>query len=108
MTSPPAPRWLRWVNGLLVVLILLLMGLSGASLASYLQNPEEYHFGTEVGGILYRSSQHYTAILLIESLVLAGVLALSFFTRAPVRRMWLRLSVVLLDGLFVVGLLPTR
>jgi hypothetical protein len=105
MTSPPASRWLRWLNGLLRVLILLLLGLCVASLASYLLHPEEYRFGTEVGGLLYRSSHHYSGLLLLEALLLAGGLVLSFVTRTPLRRMWLGLGVVLLDSVVFVGLL---
>ncbi|PCK29608.1 hypothetical protein CEX98_21905 [Pseudoalteromonas piscicida] len=42
----------------LVAAILLLL-LGGLSVFSYLVKPDSYKFGTEVGGILYRSSNHY-------------------------------------------------
>ena len=38
-------------------IFLLLLG--GLSVISYLVQPDSYKFGTEVGGILYRSSNHY-------------------------------------------------
>jgi hypothetical protein len=41
----------------------------------------------------------------MESLLLCGGLVLSFLTREPIRRMWLRLAVVLLDAIVFVGLL---
>ena len=105
MNSPSASRWLGLFNGLLLVLIILLLSLCGTALASYLLHPEEYRFGTEVGGILYRSSLHYSGLLLIELLLLCGGLVLSFLTRTPTRRMWLRLALVLLDSVVFVGLL---
>ncbi|HEX5750656.1 MAG TPA: hypothetical protein VFZ09_30800 [Archangium sp.] len=105
MSSPPASRWLRWLNGLLQLLIFLLLALCVATLASYLLHPEEYRFGTEVGGLRYRSSLHYSGLLLLEALLLCCGLVLTFVTRTPIRRMWLALGVVLLDGVVFVGLL---
>ena len=105
MNSPPASRWLRWLNGLLRVLLLLLLALCGATLASYLLHPEEYRFGTEVGGLRYRSSLHYSGFILLEALLLCGGLVLTFVARTPIRQMWLGLGVVLLDAVIFVGLL---
>jgi hypothetical protein len=105
MNSPPASRWLRWLNGLLRVLLILLLALCMVSLVSYLLHPEEYRFGTEVGGLRYRSSLHYSGLLILEALLLCCGLVLSFITRTPIRRMWLGMGVVFLDCVIFVGLL---
>ena len=83
MTRPleaPAAPWPRWLDGLsrgaLVVLALVCV----ASLASYLLAPEQYTFGTEVGGWTYRSRAHYLSPLLAELCVLVGAGALSVRT----------------------------
>lgn len=106
MRSPFTPRGIQAANGLLLAVIVLLISISGASLASYVSHPEEYRFGTEVSGLLYRSSTHYWSILLGELVFLSSGLVLSFLIRQPVHRLWGRFSVVLADGILLFSLLP--
>ncbi|SEL63531.1 hypothetical protein SAMN05444354_107178 [Stigmatella aurantiaca] len=106
MRSPLTPHRVQIANGLLLAVIVLLISISGASLASYFSHPEEYRFGTEVGGILYRSSTHYWSILLGELTFLSLGLVLSFFIRKPVHKLWGRFSLVLADGILLFSLLP--
>jgi hypothetical protein len=101
MSSSPPPttsRGPRLLNVLLVVVLFLWLGLSAASLADYLLQPESYRFGTEVGGWLYRSRLHYLGGLLVELLVLAAGLVLSFVARGPVRALAIRGLTLLVTG----------
>lgn len=105
MSSPePAAPWgLRLVNAGLLVLLVLLLGVCALSLVSYLSRPEEYSFGTEVGGWLYRSARHYLSGLMAEAVVLVGGIALSLLERSPSRVLLIRLLTLLLEGVLQVA-----
>jgi len=106
MSSPPpapASRGLRLVNASLLVLLVLLLGVSLLSLTSYLRHPEEYTFGTEAGGWLYRSARHYLGGLMAEALVLVGGIVLSLLERNPARVLITRLLTLLLEGVLLVA-----
>ena len=98
-----ASRGLRAFNVLLLVVLVVLMGLCGVSLADFLLQPESYRFGTEVGGWLHRSREHYVGSLLAELVVLAGGLVMSLLARSPARVLVIRLLTLLIDGIFIVS-----
>ena len=60
-------KWANWVSIAVITLVVLA---NIVDLASYAANPDDYHFGTEVAGISYRSAGHF--VVWTSSIVLIG------------------------------------
>lgn len=85
VTGKERVQAVKWVNWISIGIIGLIVFVNLGDLASYLSSPTQYHFGTEVAGLRYRSEGHFIGWILTVAAIGAGAIASGvFIKRYPV------------------------